>query len=159
MATVQGRVTLGRSTPNALRLKFTVEFTDFEVEHNLLVYVKAALYERDRVMDKVFFWTNGNSAEVHSVKNDNDRDEFIAFFPSKRVRPEGRSTMEYEETIDLDDPSLADDFRRADDPLPDRRPLLGTDFDEELRAVVHVYNELSPTTVRSNEHTTTDVKP
>ncbi|KEO60698.1 hypothetical protein [Thioclava indica] len=159
MATIQGPVALSRSPQSSeLELKFDIEFTEFEVEHNLTVYVKVVLYERDQSMDKIFFWTNGNWAQVHSVKNDSDRDEFITWFPSKRLRPEGRHSVSYHERIDLDNPELAEQFRRADDPLPDP-PFLGSALWEELRAVVHVYNELSPSTVQSNEHTMTDVKP
>lgn len=159
VATIKGPVTLTRSPQSSeLELTFDVEFTAFEVEHDLKVYVKIALYERDQSTDKVFFWTNGSWAQVHSVKNDNDRDEFVAWFPSKRLRPEGQRSFSYHERIDLNDPDLAERFRRADDPLPDP-PFLGRERWEELRAVVHVYNELSPSTVQSNEHTTTDIKP
>lgn len=159
MATIQGPVALSRSPQSSkLELKFGIEFTKFEVEHDLKVYVKVVLYERDQLADKVFFWTNGSWAQVHSVKNDDDSDEFVTWFPSKQLRPAGRSSINYHEYIDLDNPDLAERFRRADDPLPNP-PFLGSALWEELRAVVHVYNELSPSTVQSNEHTTTDIKP
>ena len=159
MAIIQGPVMLTRSPQSSeLELKFGIEFTEFEVQHNLTIYVKVALYERDGTADKVFFWTNGNWAQVHSVKNDNEGDDFVTWFPSKRLRPEGRSSINYHERIDLNNPDLAEQFRRADDPLP-KPPFLGSALWEELRAVVHVYNELSPSTVQSNEHTTTDIKP
>lgn len=159
MATIQDRVILTRSPQSSeLELTFDIDFTAFEVEHDLTVYVKAALYERDQATDKIFFWTNGSTSTVHSVKNDNDRDEFVAWFPSKRLRPDGQGSFSYRERIDLNDPDLAERFRRADDPLPEP-PFLGSERWEELRAVVHVYNELSPSTVQSNEHTTTDIRP
>lgn len=166
MPTIKTTPELSRSPSSSiLKLSIVIEFTDFEQREDLHCWVKAALYERDAHTDKVFFWTNGSKAHVHSwtQTGKDKKDQFITFFKGITIKPSdsrvSNGKFEFETSIDLDDPALRAKLFRADDPIVGDGPHLGSERWEELRAVVHAYNELAPSTAVSREHNQTDIRP
>lgn len=147
MATI-ANIEVGRDS-RVLNIKFDVRFSDKEQELNLIYWPTVALYERDGTLDKVFFWNNGGRVWVHSINsssNPRHKDDYIGFFDGGgSFRPNGRAQVSIEKTIDLDDPDLRENVRRADDPHT-TVPTVSAELWEEPVAFIHLHNELSPST-------------
>lgn len=137
---------------DVLSLHFTLRFSAKERELNLLYWPKAVLYERDGSLDKVFFWNNQGAAWVHSIQRPGTaQDDYIGFFRGGgALRPEGRSEVVVETSLDLSDPAVRENVRRADDPTGER-PVVSSQLWEEPVAFIHVHNELSPSTWMTSE--------
>lgn len=137
---------------DVLGVRFTLRFSNRERELNLTYWPKVVLYERDGSLDKVFFWNNQGAAWVHSIQRPGTpKDDYIGFFKGgSAVRPEGRSEVVVETTLDLDDPDLRGNVRRADDPTGEG-PVVSGELWEEPVAFIHVHNELSPSTWMTEE--------
>jgi len=138
-----------RSTRDSrvLKISFKLAFSEKERELNLKYWPTVVLYERDGSLDKVFFWNNHGRNWVHSVMRAGDAgDDYIGFFDGDgALRPDGRSEVTINKQIDLNDPDLRDNVRRADDPTGPP-PVISGDLWEEPVAFIHVHNELSPST-------------
>lgn len=132
---------------DVLSIEFKLSFSEKERELNLKYWPTVVLYERDGSLDKVFFWDNHGRNWVHSIQRPGtQKDDYIGFFEGGgAVRPDGRAEVVVEKTIDLDDPDLRDNVRRADDPTGGPSVVSASLWEEPV-AFIHVHNELSPST-------------
>lgn len=132
---------------SVLKVSFKLAFSAKERELNLMYWPTVVLYERDGSLDKVFFWNNHGRNWVHSIQRPGDeKDDYIGFFAGDSgLRPDGRSDVIINKQIDLDDPTLRDNVRRANDPEGEP-PVISSRLWEEPVAFIHVHNELSPST-------------
>jgi len=132
---------------DVLNIEFTLKFSSKERELDLKYWPTVVLYEKDGSLDKVFFWNNHGRNWVHSIQRPGtEKDDYIGFFGGDgALRPNGRSEVVVKKSIDLDDPSVRQNVRRADDPTGEP-PVVSVDLWEEPTAFIHVHNELSPST-------------